>query len=39
VRALVNTIRNLRVAQMLGNSCVVKRLAASQGKLSSMELV
>jgi hypothetical protein len=43
-RALVNTVRNLRIHsfgfhKMLGNSLVVAELAASQEGLSSMELV
>jgi hypothetical protein len=35
-RALVNTVMNLRVPKMLGSSCVVAHLAASQDELSSM---
>jgi hypothetical protein len=38
-RALVNTVMNLRVHKMLGNSSAAAQLAASHEGLSSMELV
>jgi hypothetical protein len=38
-RALVNTVMKLRVHKILGNSQVAVQLAASQERLSSMELV
>jgi hypothetical protein len=38
-RALVNTVMNLGLYKMFGNSCVAAQLAASQEGLSSIELV
>jgi hypothetical protein len=38
-RCLVNTVMNLGLHKMLGNSSVSERLAASHGGLCSIELV
>jgi hypothetical protein len=38
-RALVDTVMNLRVPNILGSSSVAAQLAASQEGLSSMKLV